>query len=71
MAANTQLLQMMELFSEIVKFVNDSVTFFKLHRQLMHFSMKSLLLMEILGDGKNKLLLAQMFSVQASKSKLV
>lgn len=58
----------MELFSEMVVFVNDSATFFKLHWQLLNtFLMRSLLLMEILGSGKDKLLFAQMLRVQASK----
>lgn len=35
----------------------------------IHFSMKSLLLMEILGSGKEKLLFAQMFRVQANQFK--
>lgn len=36
----------------------------------IHFSMKSLLLMEILDSGKDKLLFAQMFRAQASKSQI-
>lgn len=36
----------------------------------IHFSMKSLLLMEILGSGKDKLLFAQMLRVKASKGQI-